>query len=171
MGLSLLEVAFYVISVVIIVFSILSVTTSRIMRAATYLLLVLMGTGVIYGLLGYTYLSAVQIIVYAGGIIVLYIFSVLLTRSSSSIKYPIKKAKLISVLLTCIVGTALVIFIILNNHFIMSTFVQGEELPMKVIGHTMIGSEKYQYVLPFEAVSFLLLACMIGAIMIARKKK
>ena len=38
------------------------------------------------------------------------------------------------------------------------------------IGHALIGMEKFQYLLPFEAVSVLLLACIIGAIMIARKR-
>jgi len=41
--------------------------------------------------------------------------------------------------------------------------------PVKV-GNALIGMEKYQFVLPFEVVSVLLLACMIGAIMIARKR-
>ena len=41
---------------------------------------------------------------------------------------------------------------------------------MKVIGHALMGMDKYQYLLPFEAISVLLLACIIGGIMIARKR-
>ncbi len=48
-------------------------------RSATYLLFVLFGTAGIYFLLGYTFLGSVQIMVYAGGIVVLYVFSILLT--------------------------------------------------------------------------------------------
>lgn len=78
---SLLDIAFYVVAAVIIIFSIMAVTTGRIVRSATYLLFVLFGTGGIYSMLGYTYLGAVQLIVYAGGIVVLYVFSILLTQS------------------------------------------------------------------------------------------
>jgi NADH-quinone oxidoreductase subunit J len=41
---------------------------------------------------------------------------------------------------------------------------------MKVIGETLLGTEKHQYLLPFEILSVLLLACIIGGILIARKK-
>ena len=81
MSISLQEIAFYVVGACIALCSILAVTTGRILRAATYLLFVLFGTGAIYGILGYTFLGAVQLMVYAGGIVVLYVFSILLTRS------------------------------------------------------------------------------------------
>lgn len=68
------------------------------------------GTGAIYGVLGYTFLGAVQLMVYAGGIVVLYVFSILLTQSDKNMKYPINRGKLISVLLTTLIGAALVLF-------------------------------------------------------------
>lgn len=42
---------------------------------------------------------------------------------------------------------------------------------MHLIGHTLMGTGKYQYLLPFEAVSVLLLACIVGGLLIARKRK
>jgi NADH-quinone oxidoreductase subunit J len=45
-----------------------------------------------------------------------------------------------------------------------------QEIDMSVIGHTLMGTERYQYLLPFEVLSVLLLACIIGGILIARKK-
>lgn len=168
--LSLFEIAFYVVAICIIVFSVMAVTTNSILRSATYLLFVLLSTGGIYAILGYTFLSAVQLMVYAGGIIVLYVFSILLTRSSGTMKYSIRKGKLISVLLTTFVGMALVMFILATNGFALNIIPQGVELPVKEIGHALIGTEKYQFVLPFEVLSILLLSCMIGTIMIARKK-
>ena len=171
MGITLQEIAFYVVAAAIIVFSVLAVTTGRILRAATYLLFVLFGTGAIYGMLGYTYLSAVQLMVYAGGIVVLYVFSILLTQSANTMKYHIRRGKLISVLITTFVGLGLMLFLLISNNFAMNIIPAGEELPVKEIGHALIGADKYQFVLPFEVTSVLLLACMIGAIMIARKKK
>lgn len=171
MDISLLDIAFYVVAAVIIFFSVMAVTTGRIVRSATYLLFVLFGTGGIYSMLGYTYLGAVQLIVYAGGIVVLYIFSILLTQSDRNMRYKIPLAKFLTVLLTCLVGAGLVIFLLVSNHFALVAIPQGVELPAREIGHALIGADKYQFVLPFEVVSVLLLACMIGAIMIARKQK
>ena len=167
MNISLQEIVFYIVGACIIACSILAVTTGKILRAATYLLFVLLGTGAIYGILGYTFLSAVQLMVYAGGIVVLYVFSILLTQSDKNMKYKINRAKLISVLLTIVIGAALV----MTNGFALNLIPQGVELPVEKIGHALIGTGKYQFVLPFEVVSVLLLACMIGAILIARKQK
>ena len=171
MSLSLQEIVFYIVGACIIVSSILAVTTGRLLRAATYLLFVLFGTGAIYGILGYTFLSAVQLMVYAGGIVVLYVFSILLTQSDKNMKYRQNRAKLICVLITTVVGAVLVLFLVMTNGFALNLIPQGVELPVDQIGHALIGTDKYQFVLPFEAVSVLLLACMIGAILIARKEK
>ena len=167
MEITLQEIVFYVVAAAIAVFSVLAVTTGKILRAATYLLFVLFGTGAIYGVLGYTFLGAVQLMVYAGGIVVVYVFSILLTQSDKNMKYPIKRGKLISVLLTTLIGAALVLFLIFTNGFALNIIPQGVELPVREIGLALIGTEKYQFVLPFEVVSILLLACMIGAILIA----
>ena len=66
MEITLETVVFYFLAAFITVFSILTVTTHRMVRSATYLLFVLFGTAGIYFLLGYTFLGSVQIMVYAG---------------------------------------------------------------------------------------------------------
>lgn len=171
MELTLQEIVFYVVAAAIAVFSVLAVTTGKILRAATYLLFVLFGTGAIYGVLGYTFLGAVQLMVYAGGIVVLYVFSILLTQSDKDMKYRMNRAKLVSVLLTTVIGAALVLFLVFTNGFALNMIPQGVELTAREIGLALIGTGKYQFVLPFEVVSILLLACMIGGILIARKEK
>lgn len=170
MGISLQEIVFYIVGVCIIVCSVLAVTTGKILRAATYLLFVLFGTGAIYGVLGYTFLGAVQLMVYAGGIVVLYVFSILLTRSDKDMKYRQSRARLAGVLLTVVAGAALVLFLVFTNGFALNLIPQGVELPVEQIGRALIGTGKYEFVLPFEAVGVLLLACMVGAILIARKE-
>ena len=65
-------------ALVMIVAALFAVTSSKIMRAATLLLFVLFGTAGLYFILHYTFLGAAQITVYAGGIVVLFIFVVLL---------------------------------------------------------------------------------------------
>ena len=76
-------VVFCILAVVILGSAITSVLTKRIMRAATFLLFVLFGIAGIYFLLGYTYLGAAQISVYAGGITIMYIFVINLVSKRS----------------------------------------------------------------------------------------
>lgn len=170
MEVNLQEIVFYVVAIVVAVCSALAVSTGRILRAATYLLFVLFGTAAIYIILGYTFLGAVQLMVYAGGIVVLYVFSILLTRSDKDMKYKISKPKLVSVLLTTLVGAALILFLVFTNGFVLNSIPQAGELGVKEIGMVLIGGDKYEYVLPFELLSVLLLACMIGGVLIARKR-
>jgi NADH-quinone oxidoreductase subunit J len=73
------QVMFILFSAMIVMFSILTVTSRRILRAATFLLFVLLSTAGLYFMLNYQFLAAVQITLYAGGIVVLIIFSILLT--------------------------------------------------------------------------------------------
>ena len=69
-------IMFCILAVVILGSAIMCVLTKRIMRAATFLIFVLFGVAGIYFLLGYTYLGAAQIAIYAGGITILYIFAI-----------------------------------------------------------------------------------------------
>ncbi len=75
------ELMFYIFSGMILVFSLLTVTSRRILRAAFYLLVVLISTAGIYFMLNYQFLAAVQLTLYAGGIVVLIIFSILVNQS------------------------------------------------------------------------------------------
>ena len=65
-------------------------------RSATYLLFVLFGTAGIYFLLGYTFLGSVQIMVYAGGIVVLYVFSILLTSGEGDVIEKLKRSRFLA---------------------------------------------------------------------------
>lgn len=170
MGQTLETIVFFGLAAFIIVFSIMTVTTKRIVRSATYLLFVLFATAGIYFLLGYTFLGSVQIMVYAGGIVVLYVFSILLTSGENDYAEKLKRSKFLAGLGASVAGLVVVLFIILKNKFISTTDIEPVEINMKVIGNALLSSDKYGYVLPFEAVSILLLACIIGGLLIARKR-
>ena len=161
MNITLPQAVFLFLAAVIVVCSILTVTTKRILRSATYLLFVLFATAGIYFELNYSFLGAVQLTVYAGGIIVLYVFSILLTSSDNKKADKIKNSKFFAGILAAVGGAA--------HSFPVSHFVPGE-INQKVIGTALMGTEKYQYLLPFEVISVLLLACIIGGILIARKR-
>jgi NADH-quinone oxidoreductase subunit J len=164
------QIIFYSLSALIVGFSILSVLSRRILRAATYLLFVLIATAGLYLLLGYQFLAAVQISVYAGGIMVLYIFSILLTSHAGDKADKVSWKRRLPAAGVATVGLAFCAHIIYYNIKRVASLDIFHEPTMKEIGLTMLGTNKNQYLLPFEAISVLLLACIVGAILIARKR-
>ena len=169
MEITLELIVFTVLALFIGVSAVLAVTTRRILRAATYLLFVLFGTAGIYFQLNYSFLGAVQLLIYAGGITVLYVFSILLTSSEDDKAEELKGYKFVAGLAATLAGLGVCLFITLKHHFLPSHFEHGE-LSVRTIGHALMSSDKYGYVLPFEVISLLLLACIVGGIMIARKR-
>ena len=168
-------VMFCILSVVIIGSAIMCVTTKRIMRAATFLLFVLFGVAGIYFLLDYTFLGAAQISVYAGGITMMYIFAIQLVgkRTLQGLQEHVKGTRVLWGALSVLIAFATIIVVFFKNQLFdrMARMAEGTEVPMEQIGTALLGSEKYQWVLPFEFISIFLLACIIGGIMIARKEE
>ncbi|MDE6317775.1 MAG: NADH-quinone oxidoreductase subunit J [Muribaculaceae bacterium] len=166
-------IIYVVIALSIMIFSVLAVTTRKILRSATFLLFSLFATAAVYFMLGYQFLGAVQIAVYAGGIVVLFVFSILLTShpgdNSSKLESKRKAAGL---------AGAIAMFIVCAWSLVSRCSVikdlpdlGNSQLPtMKQIGTQLMSSGDNGYLLPFEAISVLLLACIIGGIVVARKK-
>lgn len=162
------QIMFILFSAMIVVFSLLTVTTRRILRAAVYLLFVLVSTSGLYFMLNYQFLAAVQLTLYAGGIVVLIIFSILLTSHiSQKFEAPGLK-KIIFSALAAIAGAFLSVITILNYTF-SATAEAAREVNMKLIGNSLLSVNSDGFALPFEVISILLLAAMIGAIVVAKK--
>lgn len=158
-----------------VVFSFMAITTKKILRSATYLLFVLLSTAVFYFQLGYQFLGAVQIAVYAGGIMVLFVFSILLTHRPDANAGEIGSHKRIAGICASVLGAALLLFALFTMPVcgecsIAQALTAGPDITMKMIGDTLLGTDKFHYLLPFEAVSVLLLACIIGGVVVARKR-
>ena len=158
---------FYTLAAFLLIFSILTVTTTKILRAAVYLLFVLTSTAGIYFMLNYNFLAAVQLTVYAGGIVVLIIFSILLTHQINLDLPSISKEKVIWSAIASIGGIALIVPIIINHSFKVTD--QVNDASIQTIGTQLLSYTKNGYVLPFEVISILLLAVMVGAIIIAKR--
>jgi NADH-quinone oxidoreductase subunit J len=162
------QIMFILFSVMIIVFSILTVTSRKILRAAVYLLFVLVSTSGLYFMLNYQFLAAVQLTLYAGGIVVLIIFSILLTSHISQKFEPVGWKKSLFSALAAIAGAIVTIVTILDYGFAASRKA-AVEVNMKLIGNSLLSLGKEGYALPFEVISILLIAAMVAAIIIAKK--
>ncbi|MBS1232017.1 MAG: NADH-quinone oxidoreductase subunit [Bacteroidetes bacterium] len=162
------QIMFAIFSVVIIIFSILTVTSRKILRSAVYLLFVLVSTAGLYFMLNYQFLAAVQLTLYAGGIVVLIIFSILLTSHINQKFEPVGWKKNLFSALAAISGAFLSIITILDYKF-SATTEAAKEVDMHLIGKSLLSVGYDGYVLPFEVISILLLAAMVAAIVIAKK--
>ena len=167
-------VLYFCIAICLLIFSIKAVTAKKILRAATYLLFVLIGTAIFYFQMGYQFLGAVQIAVYAGGIMVLFVFAILLTNKPNEQGTAIKTHRKLWGFLVAAASLVMLIFAVFYMPFLhglslMECLSVSNTITMHDIGVAFTGGEKFQYLLPFEAISVLLLACIIGGVTIARK--
>jgi NADH-quinone oxidoreductase subunit J len=163
------EIMFYILAGMILIFSVLTVTSRLILRSAVYLLFVLISTAGIYFMLNYNFLAAVQLTVYAGGIVVLIIFSILLTShiSERAAMAPFRHA--IFAALSVVAGILVTIMALLKFVFIPSSQ-PALTSDVRTIGTQLINYGNDGYALPFEVISILLLAALIGAIVVAKKE-
>ncbi|WP_297792960.1 NADH-quinone oxidoreductase subunit J [uncultured Eudoraea sp.] len=163
------RIIFYCLAAVIIVFAIASVTSRKMLRSVIYLSFVLISIAGIFFLIDYNFLAAIQLTVYAGGIVVLIIFSVLLVHH---IEMELEMAKTSQKILTAIgCLTGLSVFLTAIYSFEFNEINNSLTTTTEDIGTGLLSYKAGGFILPFEVISVLLLAAMIGAIVIAKGKK
>jgi NADH-quinone oxidoreductase subunit J len=163
------RILFYFLALVMVVFAIKAVTSRKMLRSVIYLLFVLMGIAGIYFMVDYTFLAAVQLAVYAGGVIVLIIFSVLLVHHIELRLDVATAPRKWAALLLSALGAGLTLFAIYSYPF--QAVENRNVTEIEVIGAGLLNTGDGGYILPFEVISILLLAVMIGAIVIAKGEK
>ena len=159
------NIFFGVIAFVMIVAALRCVTTSNVVHAALWLVVVLAGVAAQFILLGAEFVAVTQVLVYIGAIVVLFLFGVMLTRASLGDDETVDNEKrgmaaLVAVLLLAVMGGALI------ESFEDTRVVIDEPQRVAEVSDSIFS----QYIVPFEAVSVLLLAALIGAIVVARKE-
>ncbi len=163
-------IIFYLLALLCLVSGVLAVTSRQIFRAAIYLLFALIGIAGLYFWLQYEFIAAVQIVVYVGGIVVLIIFSIFLTQAAGE-KLPKQKlGRQVFSALAAFCGFALTLLQLFQHSFNPSALPVIEPTVIN-IGNQMLGLNDNGYALPFEVVSILLLAAMVGCIVIALRSK
>jgi NADH-quinone oxidoreductase subunit J len=163
-------IMFYIISAFILGAAILAVTTRKIFRAAIFLLFSLIGIAALFFWMQVAFVAAAQIIIYVGGIVVLIIFSIFLTqKSGGEMPKPLRSRAIFSAL-AVLFGFAFT-YNLIREHGFKEVIAQPFEAKVSDIGTQMLSTTEHGFVLPFEVVSILLLAAMIGCIVIAMKVK
>jgi NADH-quinone oxidoreductase subunit J len=160
------NIAFYIIAALMVVGAIRVVTCKNLMHAALYLVLVLAGVAAQYILLAAEFVAITQVLVYLGAIIVLFLFGIMLTRAKTGTDDNLDNSKsargvaaLIGVLLAGVMGYSL-----------WDGFGDREFGELTVQRTAEVSDSIFStYLLPFEVISVLLLAALIGAIVLARR--
>jgi NADH-quinone oxidoreductase subunit J len=163
-------IIFYLLAAMTLVSALLAVSSRQLFRSAVYLLFSLIGIAGIYFWLHYEFVAAVQIVVYAGGIAVLIIFSIFLTQKSGEELPKQNATRIMFAALAALAGFGLTILQVFKYNFIGTKEV-AVDATVSAIGTRMLGMGKEGFALPFEVVSMLLLAAMIGCIVIAMRSK
>ena len=164
------SVIFYLLAGFILLNGVLAMTTRKIFRAAIFLLFSLIGVAGLYFWMHVEFVAAVQTIVYVGGIVVLIIFSIFLTQQTGVDMPAPGIRKVIFSALSVIFGAAFTYNLILQHNFKTGSG-EGFDVSPQRIGDQMLDYTETGYALPFEVISILLLAAMIGCIVIALKSK
>jgi NADH-quinone oxidoreductase subunit J len=158
------NVAFGIIAIVMAVAAIGVVTMKNIVHAALALVVVLAGVAAQYIILQAEFLGIVQVLIYIGAVIVLFLFGIMLTRSpmQRSTEYDNDQRVLAGLVALLIFG---VLAFLLHDQFGNDKLHLGQPTQTAAIADSIFRT----YVVAFEVVSMLLLAALVGAIVLARR--
>ena len=165
-------IAFYFISACILGFAVLVISTKDTVHSVLFLVLDFLFVAALYVLLGAQFLAAIQILVYAGGIVVLYLFVVMLVnlkRPPEAHQDPHRRTKLGAGLAAAVLAE-LALLAVRSSDMPVRPIAQAASVPVQ--GNTeVVGWMLYtSYLIPFEIASMLLLVAMIGAIVLAKRE-
>ncbi len=162
-------IAFYLLASLCVVSAVMVVTRRSPVHAAMFLVLTFFGVAGIYVVLSAEFLAAVQVLVYAGGIMVLFLFVIMLVPLDARRHAPPVSQVAGALLLALLLGGSLLSYLWQTGTQIA---LGRTEVPEAAVGTIEnVGMELYRrYLLPFEIASILLLVAMIGAVVLTRKR-
>ncbi len=161
----LFKILFYFVSLGIISLSIFTALSKNIVRSVFALLGVMIGIACLYGILGSAYLAVIQIMIYVGGIMVLFIFAVMFTSNIVDINITNRSYGRVQAFIVSLAIFIMFAFIILYYPFAGNNLVEHQSVER--IGK-VISSEFLPFLIGIAAI---LLVSLIGSVTIARPKK
>lgn len=160
---------FWIFTILSLFFALAAVLTPKVLRAAVYLTVVLVGTAAFYVLLAMEFLAGVQILVYVGGIVILIVFAVMLTSGVELVEAPSSiTRKLVAAL--CAISFFLLSTMVISSLNLPQTNTVTNQTSVHNIGKALLDLGEHGFVVPFEVISLLLLSVFVGSIVIARKE-
>lgn len=162
------EIAFLLVGLVTLGAAVITVTTRQLVHAALWLVVALGGLAVEYLLLTAEFIAWVQVLIYVGSVVVLLLFGLMLTRAPIGRSPDADSGNRWVALTVAVVSATALVWVVVDAF--RTTWIDLDGAPA---GSTEVtGASLFQHwVLPFEALSVLLLAALVGAIVLSRKAK
>ncbi|MFG3209191.1 NADH-quinone oxidoreductase subunit J family protein [Streptomyces tendae] len=162
------EIAFLLVGLVTLGAAVLTVTTRQLVHAALWLVVALGGLAVEYLLLTAEFIAWVQVLIYVGAVVVLILFGLMLTRAPIGRSPDADSGNRWAALTVAVASAAALVWVVVDAF--RTTWI---DLDGPAAGSTAVtGASLFQnWVLPFEALSVLLLAALVGAIVLSRKAR
>ncbi len=166
------NVTFWILAVAMVLAAIGVVRSRNIVHAALYLVVVMAGAAAQYILLAAEFVAWVQVIIYIGAVVILFLFGIMLTRAPMRGDADLDNdqklsAGIVSLFLVGVMSALLIDAF--GNREIKISGVRGAELLKTGKAASVADLMFKSYVVPFELVSILLLAALVGAVVIARR--
>ncbi|MEU4147801.1 NADH-quinone oxidoreductase subunit J family protein [Streptomyces parvulus] len=160
------EIAFLLVGLVTLGAAVLTVTTRQLVHAALWLVVALGGLAVEYLLLTAEFIAWVQVLIYVGAVVVLILFGLMLTRAPIGRSPDADSGNRWAALTVALASAVALVWVVVDAF--RATWI---DLDGPAAGSTAVtGASLFQHwVLPFEALSVLLLAALVGAIVLSRK--
>jgi NADH-quinone oxidoreductase subunit J len=164
------QIVFYFFAALAIVSAILVVTRRNVVQSAIFLVTALLATAGIFLSLNAEFLFIVQVILYAGGIMVLFVFVIMLINMDVSLhQVQFNKQWFVGIVIALAVGAQLVLALVVSESkvsFGIPAPASALQPSTQLVGRVLFN----EYMLPFEIASILLLVAMIGAVVMAKKR-
>ena len=166
------NIAFFTLAAASVLAALRLVTTKNVVHAALYLVVVLSSVGAIYVLLFAEFVAVTQLLVYVGAVVVLFLFGIMLTRATLGREAGLDNDQRGIALVTSLFLVGILTYVLVDffgdDKFTTSTMSSAQltaERGTRAVGDSIFST----YLVPFEAVSVLLLAALVGAIVLARR--
>ena len=160
------NIAFWVLAILVIGAALAVVTLRNVFRAALSLIMCFVGVAGIYITLSADFLAVIQVLVYVGGISVLVLLAIMLTRNVPE-GSPANRLRVPAFLMAAVL-LGIMVFSVLNTTFPISSAAPLQQTT-GALGQAMLDN-KTGYILPIEIAGVLLLSAVLGAIVMAREK-
>jgi len=163
-----MAIAFYILAFLIVGSAILVITSKNIVHSAIFLILAFLSVAGLYILLSAEFIAAIQILVYAGGIMVLFLFMILLVSFRELKFLPAYHRQSIIAVFLAVLLFAAVGYLLFGKFAIEpadAAILSAEDGNTGTVAMTLFT----KYLFPFELASLFLLSAMIGAIVLAKK--
>ncbi len=166
------DLLFYAVAGAILLTAVLVVTVKNVLQSAVFLIFSFIGTAVLYLMLHAEFIAMVQVMVYAGGVVIFMVFTILLTSHLGETSFSVKAPRMFIAFVFSAAFLGIMTKLLLKEPGLATAVPNSENSSsLASISMRLLNIGEHGFVIPFEIISILLLITLVCSITIARKEK